>query len=206
MTPLDVDRTAQGQKTTRDRLLQAAQACFLEQGYTQTTTRNIAERAGLTERTLFNLFASKADLFRDAVAAAVSELVDGGRVRDMVEVQDLATSPDLAGFLNSFAGTTARVHQRSAPYAALTLQAAAADDSAAELWRWGKREQEADIRAVLSMVVNSGWLSQPRADHAVDAVLILTSHETYTQLCLERGWAQDRYTTWLVAHLWLELS
>lgn len=52
----------------------------------------------------------------------------------------------------------------------------------------------------------SGWLSQPRADDAVDAVLILTSHETYTQLCLERGWDQDRYITWLVAHLWVELS
>ena len=83
----------------------------------------------------------------------------GGRVRDMAEVRDLATAPDLAGFLNSFAGTTARLHHRSAPYAAVTLQAAAAaDDAAAELWRWGKREQEKDVRAVVSLLVDRGWL------------------------------------------------
>jgi len=46
-------------------LLQAAQACFLERGHTQATTRYIADRrAGLTERPLFNLFPTKADLFR----------------------------------------------------------------------------------------------------------------------------------------------
>ena len=38
-----VDRVAQRQETTRDRLLQAAQACYLERGHTQATTRNIAE-------------------------------------------------------------------------------------------------------------------------------------------------------------------
>jgi len=35
---------------------------------------------------------------------------------------------------------------------------------------------------------------------------MLTSQETYTQLCLERGWSEGRYTGWLVAHLCLELS
>jgi len=205
VTPREAKRDAQLRETTRDRLLRAAQACFLEKGYTQSTTRNIADRAGVSERTLFNLFPTKADLFRDAVAAAVSEL-DRGRVRDMAEVHDLAAAPNPTAFLNSFATTTARLHQRSAAYAAATLQAAATDDSAAELWRWGKREQEKDIRAVLRLIVNRGWLTQTQADDAVDAVLTLTSHETYAQLCLERGWAESRYTNWLVAHLSLDLA
>jgi len=88
----------------------------------------------------------------------------------------------------------------------VTLQAAVADDAASELWRWGKREQEKDIRAVLRLLVNRGWLPQTRVDDVVDAVLMLTSHETYAQLCQERGWAEDRYTRWLVAYLSLELS
>lgn len=99
----------------------------------------------------------------------------------------------------------ARLHERSARYAAVTLRAAAADDAAAELWRWGRHEQEKDIRAVLSLVVKRVWLSQSQADDAVDAALVLTSHETYAQFCLERGWAQDRYTGWLIAHLTLEI-
>ena len=87
----------------------------------------------------------------------------------MVEIHELAAAADLAGFLRSFAGTTARLHQRSAPCAAVTLQVAAADEAAAELWRWGKREQEKDIRAVLRLLVNRGWLSQTRVDDVVDA-------------------------------------
>ena len=206
MTPAGLNRVEQGQGTTRHRVLKAAQTCFLERGYSQTTTRTIADRAGLTERTLFNLFPSKAELFRDAVASAVSELGEGGRVRDMAEVRYLAAAPDLASFVNSFAGTTARLHQRSAPYAAVTLQAAAADEAAAELWRWGKREQERDVRAVVALLVNRVWLPKSRVDDAVDAIIMLTSHETYAQLCLERGWTDNRYTDWLVAHLHLELA
>jgi AcrR family transcriptional regulator len=206
VTSADLDRLEPVQRTTRDRLLQAAQACFLERGYGQTTTRTIADRAGLTERTLFNLFPSKADLFRDAVAAAVSELDEGGRVRDMPEVQNLGAAPDLAGFLSSFAGTTIRLHQRSAPYAAVALQAAAVDDAAAEIWRWGKHEQERDVRTIVSVLVDHAWLPRSRVDDVVDAVLMLTSHETYAQLCLERGWTENRYTDWLAAHLHLEIS
>ncbi len=205
VTPPEGNQDPRRRETTRDRLLRAAQTCFLEQGYIQATTRSIADAAGLSERTLFNLFPTKADLFRDAVAAAVSE-IDRGRVRDMVEVHELAAATDVGAFLSSFAETTARLHQRSAPYAAATLQAAAADDSAAELWRWGKREQEQDIRAVLGLLVNRGWLTQTHADNAIDAVLTLTSHETYAQLCLERGWAEDRYVNWLTSHLSLDLS
>ena len=205
VTPLDVDRPAPGAPTTRDRLLGAAQACFLADGYVRTTTRTIADRAGLTERTLFNLFPTKADLFREAVATAVSGLSDGARVRDMVEVQDLSAARDLTGAVRSLAGTVARLHRRSAPYAAVALQAAAVDESAAELWRWGKREQEKDIRAILSALLEAGRLPEERAQQAVDGLLVLTSHETYAQLCVERAWSEDRYVEWLVAHLALEL-
>ena len=204
MPPPDAGRPEATEQSTRGRLLDAAQACFLADGYVRTTTRGIAERAGLTERTLFNLFPSKADLLREAVAAAVSGL-EGGRVRDRDEVRDLTEAQDLAASVRSFVGTVTAVHRRSAPYAAVTLQAAAVDEAAAELWRWGRREQEKDIRVVLGVMVEAGWLSASGAQHAVDGVLVLTSHETYAQLCLEKGWSEDRYQEWLVAHLTAEL-
>ena len=59
---------------------------------------------------------------------------------------------------------------------------------------------------MLRLLVYRSWLPQTRVDDAVDAVLMLTSHETYAQLCQERCWAEDRYIHWLVAHLSLELS
>jgi AcrR family transcriptional regulator len=47
---------------TRRRLLEAASRLFGEQGYDQTTSAQIAEAAGVSERTLFRHFDSKADL------------------------------------------------------------------------------------------------------------------------------------------------
>ncbi len=69
------------QPDSRGRLEQAAIELFTERGFEQTTAAQIAERAGLTERTFFRHFADKRemlfdgsarlqDLFVDAVAGA----------------------------------------------------------------------------------------------------------------------------------------
>jgi AcrR family transcriptional regulator len=50
---------------TRQRLLDEASRLFGEQGYDQTTSAQIAAAAGVTERTLFRHFDSKADLMLD---------------------------------------------------------------------------------------------------------------------------------------------
>lgn len=53
-----VERSA----ATRAALLDAAIACLVEEGYAKTTTRRIAERAGVTPGALQHHFASKAEL------------------------------------------------------------------------------------------------------------------------------------------------
>jgi AcrR family transcriptional regulator len=69
------------QPDARGRLLQAATELYLERGFAQTTVAQIAERAGVTERTFFRHFADKRevlfagsdrlqDLMTDAVTAA----------------------------------------------------------------------------------------------------------------------------------------
>jgi AcrR family transcriptional regulator len=47
---------------TRQQLLAAATRLFAERGYVDTTTQQIAEAAGVTERTLFRHFSSKSEL------------------------------------------------------------------------------------------------------------------------------------------------
>jgi len=69
------------QPDARGRLLQAATELYLERGFGQTTVAQIAERAGVTERTFFRHFADKREvlfggstrlqqLMTDAVSAA----------------------------------------------------------------------------------------------------------------------------------------
>src|SRR5690349_12184179 len=68
----------------RGRLEQAAMELYVEQGFERTTVAEIAERAGLTERTFFRHFADKrevlfsgserlVELLRERVAAAPAE-------------------------------------------------------------------------------------------------------------------------------------
>ena len=47
---------------TRDRILRAARACFAAHGYEGTSTRMIAERAGLATAALYHHFGKKSDL------------------------------------------------------------------------------------------------------------------------------------------------
>ena len=55
-----------GKAATQERILQAATALFLEQGYEQTTVAEVAERAGVSRATVFWHFSDKAGLFREA--------------------------------------------------------------------------------------------------------------------------------------------
>src|ERR1017187_8390875 len=59
----------------RRRLQQAALELYLERGYDATTTAQIAERAGVTERTFFRHFADKREVFFGGEAALSSALV-----------------------------------------------------------------------------------------------------------------------------------
>jgi len=57
-------------------LLETAKELFAKQDYRSTTTREIAEQAGVLEHLLFRNFGSKAALFREAVVAPFVELVE----------------------------------------------------------------------------------------------------------------------------------
>ena len=54
---------------TRDKLLEVAIRIFAEAGYHGTTTRRIAQEAGVNEVTLFRQFGSKESLIREALMA-----------------------------------------------------------------------------------------------------------------------------------------
>jgi AcrR family transcriptional regulator len=59
----------------RGRLEKAAFELFLERGYEQTTVADIAERAGLTERTFFRHFSDKREVLFSGSAALQDELL-----------------------------------------------------------------------------------------------------------------------------------
>jgi AcrR family transcriptional regulator len=68
---------ARWEPDARRRLQDAALELFAERGFEQTTARQIAERAGLTERTFFRHFGDKREVLFGNEAAVTAALVDG---------------------------------------------------------------------------------------------------------------------------------
>jgi AcrR family transcriptional regulator len=77
----------------RGRLEQAAMALYSERGYEQTTVTDIAERAGLTQRTFFRHFADKREVLFSGAAALQDLMVSG-----------LNAAPDAAAPIDAVAG------------------------------------------------------------------------------------------------------
>ena len=76
----------------RGRLEQAAIALYGERGFEQTTVAEIAERAGLTERTFFRYFADKREVL----------FAGAGTLQDLL-VSTLASTPDSAAPIDAVA-------------------------------------------------------------------------------------------------------
>lgn len=64
------------QPDARGRLVQAAMELYLERGFGQTTVAQIAERAGVTERTFFRHFADKREMLFDGSSRLQHLMVD----------------------------------------------------------------------------------------------------------------------------------
>jgi AcrR family transcriptional regulator len=106
------------QPDARGRLEKAALELYRERGFDQTTVAEIAERAGLTERTFFRYYADKREVLfggQDALAecmdAAVRAAPESAAPIDMVGAALLAIAP-------IFTDRHARARQRQAVIAA----------------------------------------------------------------------------------------
>jgi AcrR family transcriptional regulator len=102
-------------QATRKRILEAALALFLEQGYAATSVDEIAERADVARRTLFNHFFRKQDL----LAAWAGERRD--QLSEML-AEDSAHDQTAAAMLRHQFLTLADMNESDAPLATILVQ------------------------------------------------------------------------------------
>jgi AcrR family transcriptional regulator len=141
----------------RGRLMQAAFALYDERGFEQTTVAEIAQRAGLTERTFFRHFADKREVLF-AGAGALQELLVGAVAKapgSLAPIEAAAAGLEAAGAFIQEGGDLAR--QRQAIIA-----------SSAEL-----REREliklASLAGALAEALRQRGVSEPTASLTAEA-------------------------------------
>lgn len=174
----------------RGRLERAALALYLERGFDQTTVADIADRAGLTERTFFRHFGDKREvLFRgDELARTMATALDA--VPRSVPALDAAAAA-LASTSDFFDGRRPYARQRQAVIAAnsalqereLIKLASMATTIGDALQRRGVAEPAASLTAqagvAIFRVAFERWLDDPAErgldTHIRDALALLRS-------------------------------
>jgi AcrR family transcriptional regulator len=86
--------TAEAKAATRQRILEAARQLFATGGFDTSTTRDIADAAGIATGTLFNYFSTK-----EALLAALAALAIAGVDRDFEESAGESLEEDLFAFV-----------------------------------------------------------------------------------------------------------
>ena len=172
----------------RRRMKEAALALFSERGYAQTTAAEVAERAGLTERTFFRHFPDKREVLfadddlRDRLTAAVAAATPGTAPVEAIAVGLDAVAVELQGRREAVV-RRARIIAAHAELQERELMKLASWSTALErvLRGRGLSGPDAKLLAEVSVAVFRAayrrWL-----DEGTERELVATIHETFARL------------------------
>ncbi len=124
---------ARWQGGTRDRLQGAALDLFARHGYAATTTSEIAEAAGVTQRTFFRHFADKEEVLFGADEELLAAVLDGARSAEPAADPALVVRAALRGLADVLQPAHAELRVRAA---VLETDAALVGRDLAKQARW----------------------------------------------------------------------
>lgn len=81
-------------KPARDRLIAAALELFAEKGFRSATTKELAKRAGVTEKTLYAHFRSKDGLFSEAIRPGLEGMMGSHVFAELAPLLTATDSPE----------------------------------------------------------------------------------------------------------------
>jgi len=184
-------------RATRERVLEAARALFVERGYVGTTIDAIAERADVSPETVYSTFGSKRALLAELVDVAIAGGADAPPVFDQDWVRQLREEPDAHRRLAILAHNGRSILERRADIDEVVRGAASAEPALAALRDRGKAERFAGQRELLRIVVGAGGLRPGLdLDAAADVLYAIGSPEMYRLLVADRGWSGAQFESW----------
>lgn len=188
-------RNARSRRTV-EALLSAARALLEEQGYEAMTMAAVADRAGVTRRSVYLHFASRA-----ALLAALFEHVKEAEGFEE-SVAPVWSAPDAVTALGEWAAHTARFTPRVLTVAR-TLERVQRDDPDAGSHRaLVTRGRYGDCRRLMTWLAEEGRLAgRWTVDDAADMLTALISLSVVETLIIDRRWSRRRFVEHLTALL-----
>jgi AcrR family transcriptional regulator len=188
---------------TRDAVLTAARALFLEHGYGATTVEQIAERAGVSKPTVFAAVGNKQALITALRTLALRGDEEPATVSEREPWRRVLLEPDPYRAVELEAEHLADLWARWAELKEVLRGAASGGEPALrDLWARGEEQRLVAARRFVDALATKGPL-RPGLDRAAatDLAWLYTAPENYHALVKGRRWSTARYQRWLVETL-----
>jgi AcrR family transcriptional regulator len=195
-------------RRTRQRVLDAATAVFLEHGFAGATMRAIASRAGLSVPTVELLFGTKGRLLKAAIDVAIVGDDEPVPVLARSWAEAAMKADDVQEFLATVAGVIGSAQQRSAGLVLAVFEATSADADLVSLAARLSAQRATSAAWIVEQLTRKAAL---RADctsqEAIDTVWILMEPALFDRLIRQRRWTLQQYQRWLASSIgWLLLG
>jgi len=183
-------------RRTRLALLAAARALVEQDGVPALTMTSVAERAGLTRRSVYLHFATRTELI-----AALYEYVN--ETAEMAaSLKSVWQAPDAATALDEWAHHLARCHTQLIPFGRAFQRVQGVDPDAEHYWDLVMRQWRGSCRRLAERLASEARLAAPwTVATATDMLWALMSFDVLEALVVTRRWSQKRLARRLSALL-----
>ena len=197
--PYDSPLRREQANATRRRILEAAQRLFERDGFTATTMAAIASEAGVSLKTVYLAFETKAGVLRalwHVLLRGDEEPVPVGE-RDWFRA--VLDEPDPQRKLRLDVHNAKLVRERIGPLLDVIRDAAPTEPELGALWERIQREFYENQRAVVDDLHRRKALRRGLdIARAADILWTLNHPDVYRLLVGHRGWTPDEHEEWLV--------
>lgn len=185
-------------RATRRAIVSAAAEMFVDVGYSAATIAAIADRAGVSRRTVFSSVGGKAELLKLAWDWALVGDDEPIAMADRPAVQAMLAQTDPAALVRMWVAFVSDAAARAAAIGHVVDLAADIDPDVAELAREVERQRLLGARAFVNHLASIGGLrkgiTRTQAAHWCWAHM---SGTIYRKLVLEQGWSPVTFEQWL---------
>jgi AcrR family transcriptional regulator len=181
---------------TRLRIVEAATAEFVRNGYHGTSMAAIAKRAGVAVQTVYFVFHTKPELFAAAQDAAVLGAEDRPPVDQEWARSAAADSHGPAAAIRAFIAGSGPIFERAAALSQVARAAAPTDPDLRAVW---ESREELRVQGYRHFVTTLGASIPSDVDPliAADIMITMVSPELYLAFRVERGWTHQQTIDWM---------
>lgn len=198
----DATRRREQAQENRARVLGAARARFLADGYTATTIPAVASDAGVSVQTVYKAFGNKAGLLKAVFDVAVTGDDQPIPVAERDQIKQIQAEADPRTKLRMYSEYFVQGAQRGVALGLLARDAASGDPAAAAVWDQIQQQRLTGMGQFARHLHAGGHLpADTAAEEARDILWTFTSPELWDLLVIQRGWTPTRYGHWLAGML-----